>query len=166
MQGCFTLDSLLLSTLQLVYINSDDFLNFMNHIRLGRKLFSEKFPSFRLQPLVYDPTTSHYPPNTSISTIIKKLMIEEWNPSLSYEQFYNSCAPNYCSYSEKSRNNNFMGVIIILISMMSSIIIVLKLVTPHLVQAIFKLLDRCRKTTRQTGPGKNFSNKIAAELTK
>ncbi|CAF1531152.1 unnamed protein product [Adineta ricciae] len=152
MQGCFTFDSLLLSTLQLVHINSGDFLNFMNYIQLGETALGKIFSSFRLQPFFYDPKTSRYPPNTSISTIIKELMIEQWNPSLSYEQFYESCAPNYCSYPERTRNNNFIGVIIILISMMSIIVIVLKLLTPHLVQAIFKLLARCRKTTRQTQP--------------
>ncbi|CAF1446389.1 unnamed protein product [Adineta ricciae] len=152
MQGCFTFDSLLLSTLQLVYMNSDDFLNFMSHIQLGETRFHNVSSSLRPQPLFYDPKTSHYPPNTSISTIIKKLMIEQWNPSLSYEQFYKSCAPNYCSYPERTRNNDFIGVIIILISMMSSIVIVLKLLTPHLVQVIFKLHARCSKTTRQTEP--------------
>ncbi|CAF1238357.1 unnamed protein product [Adineta ricciae] len=152
MQGCFTLDSLLLSTFQLVYMNSDDFLNFMNHIQLGETGLGKISSPFRLQPLFYDPKTSHYPPNTSISTIIKELMIEQWNPSLTYEQFYKSCAPNYCSYPEKIRNNNFIGVIIILISMISSIVIVLKLLTPRLVQAIFKILARFNKTTRQTQP--------------
>ncbi|UJR17612.1 hypothetical protein I4U23_004508 [Adineta vaga] len=103
-QGCLISDSLLFSTFQCLYADSDCFPFLMSY--LGTSVIGSRslMSSSHIQPLVYDPTKNRYPPNTSISFIIKELMLEKWNPSSSYRQFYESCAPKYCSYSEIRHN--------------------------------------------------------------
>ncbi|CAF0819652.1 unnamed protein product [Adineta steineri] len=56
---------------------------------------------FVVRPLVYNSTSSRFPPNISISKIIKNMTIERWNPSYPYDQFYKSCAPSFCIYSKR-----------------------------------------------------------------
>ncbi|CAF0893736.1 unnamed protein product [Rotaria sordida] len=90
--GCSTLNSLLFSQLLCFYSEADCFPILMNYIK--ESFFQNiEYPSwFDVHPLVYDPTLSRYPPNTSISMIIEEMMIEKWNPSYSYNQFYKFAA--------------------------------------------------------------------------
>jgi hypothetical protein len=99
-EGCSTIDSVLLSTLECFYSDSDCIKNITLY-------FIETLPNplellwrFLPDPLIYNSTLSRFPPNTLISTIVKEIMIERWNPSVSYNRFYNSCAPTHCSYSK------------------------------------------------------------------
>ncbi|CAF1447925.1 unnamed protein product [Rotaria sp. Silwood1] len=99
-----------------------------------------EYPSwFDVHPLVYDPTLSRYPPNTSISMIVEEMMIEKWNPSYSYYQFYKLCAPTYCTYSQRIRTNTIIEVIIILVSMFRGLTVSLHLITPWFVKFMYYL---------------------------
>ncbi|CAF1242625.1 unnamed protein product [Adineta steineri] len=92
-----------------------------------------------ISPLINDPTRSRFPPNTLVSTIFKEMMVEEWNVSSSYKDFYESCAPIYCTYSEKMRTNTIVGIILTLMSVIGGLIVSLRLITPYLVQFFFYL---------------------------
>lgn len=98
-------------------------------------------PWFEIRPLVYDPKSNHFPPNTTIELLIKNLMIEQWNPSYSYKQFYESCAPNYCTYSQRIRTKTSLGIIITLVSMIGGLTVSLRLITPFLVKFIYFLFE-------------------------
>ncbi|CAF1195227.1 unnamed protein product [Adineta steineri] len=100
---------------------------------------------FDLHPVVYNPERSHFPPNTLISTIIKEMMVEQWNPSLSYKDFYESCAPNYCTYYKKMRTKTIMGIFIALLSTIGGLAVSLRFITPYFVKLLFKLWTMIRK---------------------
>ncbi|CAF1056856.1 unnamed protein product [Adineta steineri] len=136
-QSCLARDSILLSTLECLYENSDCFPLFMSYTEKTNtdELSLSSSPS-RLQPLVDNPTNSRFPPNTTVSKLVKELMIEKWNPLSSYKQFYESCAPVYCSYSK--------------LSMIGGIVTSLRLISPYLIKFILKFLSIFKKKLNQT----------------
>lgn len=147
--GCSTITSLLLSELQCFYSNADCFSVIMNYIQ--ESYFQNiEYPSwFDVHPLVYDPMLSRYPPNTSISTVVKQMMVEKWNPSYSYNRFYELCAPNYCTYSQKIHTHTITGVIITLVSMIGGLTVSLRLITPLLITFILNLLIMVTKRRQE-----------------
>ncbi|UJR18380.1 hypothetical protein I4U23_005284, partial [Adineta vaga] len=149
--SCLAIDSLLSSTLQCLNIYSDCFPIILNYLAKFDSM-KERINTltYRIHPLVYDPTVSHFPLNTSISKIVSEMMVEQWNFVSSYEKFYDACAPIFCSYFQEVREENFTRVIIKLISVIGGIIVLLRILTPHIVKFISKLPTLCRKKSNQT----------------
>ncbi|CAF1196346.1 unnamed protein product [Adineta ricciae] len=148
-EGCFTIDSILFSSLQCFYVESNCFQFLL--ATLGRKeiihsRFGRLSRSFR--PLVHNSITKH-PPNTTISIILDSLMLDQWNALLSYERFYETCAPSFCTYSIQMRKT-FVEVITVLLSVIGGIVVSLRLLTPHLVKSVAKLATLCYKKKRTT----------------
>ncbi len=149
MAGCSAIDSLLISTLECFYSDSDCFQVLLNHIQ--EAYFNNvKYPVwFDVRPLIHDTISRRFPPNTSVATIVKNLMIEQWNASFSYNRFYESCAPSNCTYSERIRTNTVVGVIITLVSMVGGLIAALRLITPQLVKLVYRLLAMIKKRQQE-----------------
>lgn len=80
--------------------------------------YSQQFSVFHFVFQVY----LYFSRNSSVSKIAKELMIENENLSSPYEHFYETRAPIYCSYSKKVHKENFIGVIIKLISTIGAIV--------------------------------------------
>jgi hypothetical protein len=147
--GCFKTDFLLLSTLECFYSGSDCFPILLSYIKEAY-FYNVDYPLwFDIHPLVFDSTLSRYPINTTMEMILKEIMVEQWNPSSSYDRFYESCAPSYCTYSYKARTRTIVQVMIILTSMIGGLTITLRLITPQLVGYTFRLLRLSVRTQRQ-----------------
>ncbi|CAF1425963.1 unnamed protein product, partial [Adineta steineri] len=144
-RGCLPVDSLLLSTLQCLYVDSDCFPFLLSYTTKVFDLVGRNQSSLVIHPMVYNPTMSHFPPNTSVSTMFREMMIEQWNRSSSYQSFYESCAPIYCTYSKTIRTENFVDVVIKLISTIGGIVALLRIVTPYLIKFIAQLPTICKK---------------------
>ncbi|CAF0815388.1 unnamed protein product [Adineta steineri] len=93
-------------------------------------------------PLINDLTRSRFPPNTLVSTIFKEMMVEQWNASWPYKNFYESCAPIHCTYSEKIRAKTIAGIILTLISVIGGLVVSLRLITPNVDPITAKRLGR------------------------
>ncbi|CAF1150669.1 unnamed protein product [Adineta ricciae] len=135
--GCFVVDSFLRSTLECYYSQSCLTVQY-KYINFSLSNYDTGLPFFNAHLLAYDPVTSRFPPNTTLDTIVKQLMIEQWNPSFSFEHYYNSCAPIKCLYPHVIRTNTFLGTILIMISSIGGLIAALRLITPHLVTIFFR----------------------------
>ncbi|CAF4149603.1 unnamed protein product, partial [Adineta steineri] len=98
--------------------------------------------STMLTPLINDPTQSRFPPNTLVSTIFKEMMVEQWNESSSYKNFYESCAPIHCTYSEKIRTKTIAGIMLALMSVIGGLVVSLRLITPNVDPITAKRLGR------------------------
>ncbi|UJR12399.1 hypothetical protein I4U23_016576 [Adineta vaga] len=147
--GCSTTDSLLSSTLECYYSNSDCLPILMNYSKTAY-LYNVEYPQwFDVRSLIYDPTLTGFPPNTSIGTIIEKMMIEKWNPSYSYDRFYNSCAPTHCSYLERMRRKTIAEMMITLLSLFGGLVLSLRIIAPQLVKFTFYLWRRIRNKNEQ-----------------
>ena len=152
-QGCLALYSLEFSTLQCLYADSDCFPLLLNYLAQMTFMFIQRQSlSVEIHPLVYNHKVSGFPPNTPISIIIKQLMVEQWNPSLSYEHFYEACAPAYCSYSQSVHQASFIGVIIKLVSLTGGIVASLRILTPHLVKSFLRFLTVFKKKPKPKKP--------------
>ncbi|UJR19648.1 hypothetical protein I4U23_022782 [Adineta vaga] len=166
--GCLASNSLLLSTLQCLYADSDsDCFAFLlsNLWKTTNSALNSPLSPARIQPLVYDPTVSRYLPNTTISTIVEELMLEQWNTVSSYQRFYESCAPTYCSYSESIRKQTPLGLIITFVSMIGGIVVSLRILTPQLVKFFFGFRKNFNRKSNQTegvqhNDGTNLKTKI------
>ncbi|CAF0945271.1 unnamed protein product [Adineta steineri] len=149
--GCSSIDTILFSTFECFYSDSDCFLILMNYIRERYRWNAEDFLWFDARPLKYNSSLSHFPPKTLISSIVEDLMIEQWNPSLYYNQFYNVCAPAHCTYSKSIRGKTAVGVMITLVSLISGLTVSLRLITPQLVKLVMLLVSLIKKK-RQRQP--------------
>ncbi|CAF1250710.1 unnamed protein product [Adineta steineri] len=139
--SCYAIDSLLRSTLECLYTDVDCFSILMNYVKEGYLTNKNTSLWTDVRPLVHDSTSSQYTSNTSVGIILKKLMIEQWNPISTYEKFYKLCAPKYCTYSQNIRKETILTLTIKMISMIAGFTVALKLITPLLVKTIFKLLS-------------------------
>ncbi|UJR29678.1 hypothetical protein I4U23_017226 [Adineta vaga] len=149
-QGCFAIDSLLLSTLECFYSNSDCLSIIKSHIKSAYIQTTVYPSSFDIRPLIYNPKLNRFTPNTSIEMIVKDMMIEKWNTSISYKSYYEFCAPNYCTYSFTIRAKNTIGVMITLLSMIGGLTVSLRLITPQLVKFVFRLFKLKIKRQHQS----------------
>ncbi|CAF1560395.1 unnamed protein product [Adineta steineri] len=147
--GCSPIGSLQLSTLQCFYSDSDCFPVVMNYIQQTYINAVVDPHWFDPRPLIYDPTSSRFPPNTSIKMIIKDIMIEQWNPSTSYKRFYELCAPHYCTYSQIGQRKTILEVAVTLVSLVGGLIVSLRVITPQLVKFLIGLLGIINKRHRQ-----------------
>ncbi|CAF1652155.1 unnamed protein product [Adineta ricciae] len=155
-EGCSTLDSVLLSTLECYYLPSCLSILY-KYINYTRRIIDTGLPYLDVKPLVDDPTSSRFPPNTSLTIIIKELMIEDWNPVFSFEKYYEECAPNKCTYSQIVHTNSFVGIIMTLLSSIGGLIVALRLITPLLVKLIFILGQTKRQSKRSQDSPKLIS---------
>ncbi|CAF1196487.1 unnamed protein product [Adineta steineri] len=133
--SCFPVDSLFYSTLECFYSSSNCLpilLNYMKQTSLGS--------DFTSQALIYDPVSSRFPPNTTVSAINEELMVEKWNISYSFNIYYEKCLPSYCTYSYKAHTDNFLGILVTMISMIGGLTVVLHLITPQLVKFVYYML--------------------------
>ncbi|CAF0935223.1 unnamed protein product [Adineta steineri] len=143
--GCSPIDSILLSTLECFYSGSDCLEILMDYLRDRYCFYVKECSSFDFGPLIYNSSLSRFPPKTLISSIVKKLMIERWNPSLYYDRFYELCAPTHCTYSKSIREKTAVGVMITLVSLISGLTVSLRLITPQLVKLIMLLVSLIKK---------------------
>ncbi|CAF4172766.1 unnamed protein product, partial [Adineta steineri] len=139
-RACFIIDSVLLSTLEYLYV--PECLSSILHIVNASWAYNKnvtKIPYFNPRPLIHDTMTSRFPPKAPFSTLVKEMMIEEWNQTFSFEKYYNACAPNYCKYSYEESTQSFIEVIIKVVSTISGLTMVLRLITNQLMKLIFRL---------------------------
>jgi hypothetical protein len=146
--GCFTIDSLLLSTLECYSMDSCLSLQ-LQYINNSLQMFTSNIPWFNVHPLVYNSASSRFPPNTTLSTIVKEIMVEQWNSASSFSRYYEACAPSYCIYPSTIRTISFIGIVIKLVSMIGGLTVVLRLITPRLIDAVSFLLRAKNREQRQ-----------------
>ena len=102
-------------------------------------LFFREESNMDVRPLISDREPSRFPPKTSISTIVKEVMVDQWNPSWSYDLYWHACAPTYCTYSQIVRTNNFIGVVATIVSMVGGLIVALRIIVSNIINLIFNL---------------------------
>jgi len=62
-------------------------------------------------------------------------MVEKWNLSTMYDEYYNECAPIECMYTEKSRNS-VLYIVTTLIGLVGGLVTVLKMIAPLIVKLV------------------------------
>ena len=91
MTGCYPLEAFLQSSLECLY----DEICFPTIATSSLITSSMEASSLILNASM----PSRYHPTTKVEDILKSVFIEEWATNISYEEYYNVCAPSSCSYS-------------------------------------------------------------------
>jgi hypothetical protein len=135
--GCYVIESLLQSNLQCFYNQ-----NCIN------KLQSYFVYSSSINITALDASlSSRFLENSTIEDLLDQLMVEEWNSSIMYENYFNECEPTECSYTHQTKHNAIY-IVTTIIGLIGGLITVLELIVPRLV----KFARRKKETaTPQTG---------------
>jgi hypothetical protein len=138
-EGCFVVDTLLRSTLECFY--SDSCLSVYYYlINLTLNIIDTDIEWFNVHPLIYDEMSTRFALNTPLLVIVKEMMVEQWNPSLSFDRYYEDCAPKYCMYTQTVDTYSLIDVIIKLVSIIGGLTVALRLLTPGLVKIVIHML--------------------------
>ncbi|CAF1146658.1 unnamed protein product [Adineta ricciae] len=130
--GCYIVDALFRSTLECFYDKE-----------CVDKVQSYVESSVSFRPRVLDASLkSRFLINSTMGEIIQESMIEEWNWTPRYENYYNECQPIECTYSYETK----IGVVYIVtatIGLIGGLFTALKIAVPNLVKFIDYLIRRC-----------------------
>ena len=132
--GCYFIKSLLLSTLTCLFQKQCilHFTSFFTYLR-GRE--TRWLDSSFLNV---------YSNNSTVQDLVDQLMIDTWNSSTMYNQYYNECQPAQCTYSYETRND-LVFIITTLIGLVGGLTTSLKIVIPRLVKLIRDFLLKRRQ---------------------
>ncbi|CAF1413027.1 unnamed protein product [Adineta ricciae] len=134
--GCLPYNSLLQSTLECFYNQLC-----INQIQKHISAFS------LVSPLLL---SSHFSQNTTVNDLSHDLFIESWNEKRNFSAYYESCAPQSCTYSY-DRRFNLLYVIVTLISIFGSLKMILYFCAPFIIKLFRRIQKKkCCSTTSET----------------
>jgi hypothetical protein len=124
--GCYPLEAILQSTLECLY--NQQCIDLTNN-----------FAAMNISSL----KSSRFPLNTTIELIVNELMVEEFisNINISYELYFNQCAPLSCTYSYVN-NNNIIEGITTLIGLYGGLLIICHLLSIFIVKQFLCISNR------------------------
>ncbi len=86
---------------------------------------------------------SHFLENSTIEDLLDELMIEEWNRSIMYENYFNECEPTECTYTHQTKNS-IIYIVTTIIGLIGGLTKALKLIVPRLVKVIALCIEKLR----------------------
>jgi hypothetical protein len=127
--GCYIVEALLQSTLECFYnqICINTLQSYMNVPALDSSLLIRHNESSTIQELVND------------------LMVEDWNLTITYKDYYGECQPTHCSYTYVTRNDAIY-IATTIFGLTGGLVTVLKLLIPRFVTLISRFI--CEQTRR------------------
>ncbi|CAF3824093.1 unnamed protein product, partial [Adineta steineri] len=117
--GCYIIESLLQSNLQCFY----------DQVCIDTVQLYLQSSTFINATALDISLSIQYLENSTIADILDELMVEEWNSSSIYENYYSECQPSGCSYTVTTKNNAIY-IITTLIGLVGGLITVLKITVP------------------------------------
>jgi hypothetical protein len=125
--GCFIIESLLQSTLECFYNQT-----------CVRELRSYLLSNVQITLTALNSSLpTQYSINSTIEELLDQLMVEQWNLSQFYDNYYNECQPAQCTYAHQAKND-IIYIVTTLVGLLGGLITVLKLVVPRLIKFIRK----------------------------
>jgi hypothetical protein len=131
--GCYIIESLLQSDLRCFY----------NQTCLS------KLETYRITGNIANVTSlntsvsSRFFENSTIEELVNQLMVEEWNPSRIYENYYNECQPSQCTYTHQTKNDAIY-IVTTLVGLIGGLTTALKLLVPRMVKFITFFIRKWR----------------------
>jgi hypothetical protein len=123
--GCMPINSLVYSSLECFYNQTciNQIIPFLstNHTFTAMTISEENVFTF----------------NSTTQSIVDRVMVEKWAKNISYQQYYEECAPKSCTYTKLEQYNS-MFVLTKVIGLLGSLILVLTLVIPPIIRFIRK----------------------------
>ena len=146
--ACYTIDAVLLSTLQSFFTNSTYIDEMLTYLAI-RSYQNLQTLNLTIKPLVDDPASSHFPPSTSLLQIASEMFVEQRNVSMSFDRYYRRCSPSACKYTITARANGLFEVLLTFISMVGGLSVALRIMSPLLVNSILDFFKSKTKTNSE-----------------
>ena len=87
---------------------------------------------------------SRFSPNDTIIVIVSNLMIEEWQFSIDYDDYYAACAPTSCTYTI-SRQLGIIYMVTTIVGLFGGLSVSLRIIIPIVAQLIYWIFITCRE---------------------
>ncbi|UJR19355.1 hypothetical protein I4U23_022484 [Adineta vaga] len=110
--------------------------------------------------------SNRFHPKTKIETIARELMIENWNFNITYENYYEKCAPKSCTYFAPV-HQTISYIAIELIGLLSGLCLVLRIVMLgmiRIVQYLYSRRNRTREIVVQPAPTRSEKSRVIVKL--
>jgi hypothetical protein len=88
-------------------------------------------------------TSTRFNINDTIETLAYEMFIESWTSNVSYERFFNSCAPAYCTYKVYYRFDA-LELLTTFLSVYVGLSLGIHIMVPYAVKMIKKIRNRFR----------------------
>ncbi|CAF4837295.1 unnamed protein product [Rotaria sp. Silwood2] len=157
-KGCSPIDGLQMSTLECFFSSNciDTILTYLEYYTQMDGSSPISFVPPTVLPMIVHPLdnsiSSRFLPNTSIDILISELFVEQLNTTISYENYFKSCAPSICHY-EYERQNDILYVATSVLGLYGGLTIILRFITWNstvLLQAFTNYLRMRRTMVRPT----------------
>jgi hypothetical protein len=86
-----------------------------------------------------------YEINTTIGEIINNMMVEQWNSSIIFENYYRECQPLQCTYDVSTRNDA-IKIVTTVFALLGGLITVLKFSVPAIMSFMQMLWTQATKS--------------------
>lgn len=150
--GCFILEALRHSRLECFYNQSC-----LHEIRnyLSTDSWIDPLP-------LTQSDSSRFNPSTLFGDMVDKLLVDAWNWTISFDDYFDQCQPKECIYTDNQRNNP-IAIITSLISLSGGLMTALKLLVPKSVIAVLYLYGFIKKNRVHSSEDQNPSQDIVVE---
>ena len=135
--GCTAFESLLASSLECLYSNSSCISSIIE-VWLDETINSEDLGPI---PPLDASLTTRFAQTDTILAIVSELMVEQWEPLLSFAEYFQSCAPSECSYSKEERRD-LISVLTILFAVLGGLSSLLRLLCPTMIRLFSRFTNK------------------------
>lgn len=135
--GCNVLETVLRSSVSCFYSRSCLYELWMMSYGITNIVSANK----TLSNITFDSTITRFNIDDSIETLSSQMFIESWISDISYERYFNSCAPSHCTRTYYYRFSA-SALVTKFLSVFSGLAIVLRFLVPHLVRILLKFRIR------------------------
>ena len=118
----------------------------MVHFWQNRTYSFAEFP-----PTLNANVISRFKTSTTVQSMVEQLMLESWSQNVTYESYFNQCAPRYCTYSVIERRD-VVFLITLLLGVFGGLSLLLRLLTLWAIQIVF-----CVSSRQQREYSKSFA---------
>ena len=139
--GCYSLETILQSSLSCFYSVTCIY-QFREALKIPTRnmLLYKNATNGTIQ---FNSTNTRFNINDTIETLTSELFIESWTTNVSYERFFNSCAPSYCTSREYYRFDT-LELLTTFLSVYVGLSLGSKFLAPLLVKMAKKIRNRFR----------------------
>ncbi|CAF1426089.1 unnamed protein product [Rotaria sordida] len=127
-KSCFNMQSLLLSSLECFFERTC-------FDPIQEKINANTLYYLMINGSVLLTNSTRFSPKTTVEEMINELMIERWYENVRYEEYYQQCAPEQCSYL-LTFHNNALYIVAIVIGLFGGLSVALKIIVPIIVHWI------------------------------
>lgn len=100
--------------------------------------------------------------NSTIASIVNEQMIDLWNHTVDFAEYYRICAPTQCTYTFVGREK-FLYVIVLVIGLIGSLNITLRILAPLIIRIVRKIIQRIFHKRNQPNIGHHGTQQSMSE---